>query len=484
MIADDEKALAIAGIMGGAESSVAIDCRDIFLESAFFAPDAIAGKARVLGFGSDSSYRYERGVDSKLQHAAMERATQLILEICGGSAGVVREALGALPAESVVRVRTDRVNRVLGVKLSAEIIGEIFERLGLETAVLPDGFAVTSPSFRFDLQIEEDLIEEVARVFGYDAIGSDAPVARMQMLEMPQDISSRASIRRKIAARDFQEIVSYAFVDERWEKDFAANEDPVRLINPIASQMSVMRSTLVGGMLDVLVANINRKHARVRVFEIARVFQKTADGVNQPEKLGALAWGTRLPEQWSAKAARVDFYDIKADVEAMLYPRCAEYRKASHPALHPGRCAEVFLDGQSVGFVGELHPQWVQAYDLTSAPVLFEIDLAVLTTVARIHASPVSKFQPVRRDLALLVDESVEVGAMLSTFTRAASAIVTNVALFDVYRGAGVEEGKKSLAFSVTLQDAAKTLTDEEVEQAVSVMLKAVAESHDARLRL
>jgi len=460
------------------------DSQNIFLESAFFAPNAIAGKSRVLGFGSDSSYRFERGVDSKLQHAAIERATKLIIDICGGVPGPVKEAVGELPREAVVRVRTERVNRVLGTKLTQDAVGTIFKRLGLETSLLPGGFAVSSPSFRFDLQIEEDLIEEVARVHGYENIGDDAPRARMSMLEMPQDVLPRADIRRKIAARDYQEVVSYAFVDERWEKDFAANDNPVRLLNPIAAQMSVMRSTLIGGLLEVLSGNINRKQPRVRVFEIARVFQKTAEGVDQPEKLAALAWGSRLPEQWGEKGVRVDFFDIKADVEAMLYPRRATFRKASHPALHPGRCAEIVMDGKVVGVVGELHPQWVQAYDLTSAPVLFEIDLSVLTCVERIHAQPVSKFQPVRRDLALLVEEAVEVGAMLDTFASASSAIVTNVSLFDVYRGAGVEPGTKSLAFSVTLQDFAKTLTDEEVDQAVAAMLEAVAARHGARLRL
>jgi phenylalanyl-tRNA synthetase beta chain len=484
VIADDRQALAIAGIMGGAASSVNLQTGDIFLESAYFAPGAIAGKARVLGFGSDSSYRYERGVDSGLQQQAMERATQLILEICGGSPGPLKEALGELPAETVVRVRTERVNRVLGTQLSAEAIAGIFRGLGLDIVPLTDGFSVTAPSFRFDLQIEEDLIEEVARVHGYDAIGSDAPPARMRMLSLPQDLTPRAQVRRKIAARDYQEIISYAFVAEKWERDFAGNSDPVRLINPIAAQMSVMRSTLFGSLIEVLAGNINRKQPRVRVFEIARVFHKRAETVDQPEKLAGLAWGARLPEQWGEKSARVDFYDLKADVEALLHPRRAEYRKSSHPALHPGRCADIVLDGAVIGQIGELHPQWVQSYDLPSAPVLFEIDLAALTRVERVQARAVSKFQPVRRDLALLVDESVQAGAMLASFQAAAGPLVTQIALFDVYRGAGVEAGKKSLAFSVHLQDADKTLTDEEVEQAVAVLLSAVSEQHDARLRL
>ncbi|BEV71588.1 MULTISPECIES: phenylalanine--tRNA ligase subunit beta [unclassified Paludibacterium] len=484
VIADEARALAIAGIMGGKESSVDLATRDIFLESAFFAPDAIAGRARKLGFGSDSSYRYERGVDYQLQHAAIERATQLVLEICGGTPGPVRETVGDLPHEHGVRVRTERVNRLLGVQLSAETIAGILRRLGLDFTTLPDGFAVSAPSFRFDIAIEEDLIEEIARVHGYDAIGADVPMAGQRMLPLPEERRPRDVLRQRVADRDYQEIISYAFVDEAWERDLAGNADPVRLINPIAAQMSVMRSNLFGGLINVLAGNLNRKQPRVRLFEIARVFHKQGEQVDQPEKLALLAWGSRLPEQWGAKTERVDFFDLKGDVEALLHPRQASFRKASHPALHPGRCAEVLLDGQVIGVIGELHPQWVQAFDLPSAPLLAELDLAVLTRAERISARPVSKFQAVRRDLALLVDDAVEVGAMLQSFAAASGDLVQQVSLFDVYRGAGVETGKKSLAFSVVLQDPARTLTDEEIEAAVAPLLQAVADQHGAQLRL
>ncbi|XLM22536.1 phenylalanine--tRNA ligase subunit beta, partial [Chromobacterium piscinae] len=264
-------------------------------------------------------------------------------------------------------------------------------------------FTVQAPSFRFDIEIEEDLIEEVARVYGYNNIPDDAPRSGMRMLAQPEDKRPVDQLRHLLAARDYQEVVSYAFVDERWERDFAGNDKPIRLQNPIASQMSVMRSTLIGGLVDVLVGNINRKRPRVRVFEAARVFLRGGNGFEQPEKVAGLAWGPRLPEQWAAKAERVDFFDVKADVEALLHPVKAEYRKAAHPAFHPGRCAEVRVDGETVGVIGELHPQWVQAYGLINAPVLFELDLAIVTARSRIKAQPVSKFQPVRRDLALLV---------------------------------------------------------------------------------
>ncbi|BAK76129.1 phenylalanyl-tRNA synthetase, beta subunit [Pseudogulbenkiania sp. NH8B] len=484
VIADDAKPLAIAGIMGGLGSGVTTASQDVFLESAFFAPEMIAGKARELGFGSDSSYRFERGVDFLQQRDAIERATALIVEICGGEAGPLTESQGQLPQRPAVTVRSARVNKVLGLDLPPDSIAGIFSRLGLSFDTTADGFAVAAPAFRFDIEIEEDLIEEVARVYGYDEVPSDAPRSRMKMLPLPETRRPRESIRQQLAARDYQEVVTYAFVDERWERDFAGNPDPVKLINPIAAQMSVMRSTLLGGLVDVLVGNVNRKQPRVRVFEVARTFHKSAEGFNQPEKIAGLAWGSRLPEQWGAKTERVDFFDVKADVEALLHPHPVEFRKATHPACHPGRCADIFLAGQLVGVIGELHPQWVQQYDLSSAPVVFELEYAVVEAQRHVKAAPVSKFQPVRRDLALVVDEQVEVGAMLTSFRQAATEIVREVALFDVYRGKGVPEGKKSLAFRVVLQDQTKTLTDAEVETVVSRLLDAVSANHGATLRL
>ncbi|GGY11538.1 phenylalanine--tRNA ligase subunit beta [Paludibacterium paludis] len=484
VIADEAKALAIAGVMGGEASGVTAASRDIFLESAFFAPTAIAGRARQLGFGSDSSFRFERGVDHALQRDAMERATALILAVCGGEAGPITEATGTLPATASVTVRTARVSRVLGIELGHDAIGAIFRRLGFTTRDSGDCHEVVSPSFRFDIAIEEDLIEEIARVHGYDAIPAEAPGARLRMLPLPEDRLPRSVVRRKVAAREYQEVVNYAFVAEAWERDFAGNADPVRLINPIASHMSVMRSSLIGGLVNGLAANLNRKQPRVRIFELARVFLKSEDGtVRQPERLAALAWGGRACEQWGIRSERVDFFDIKADVEALLYPRRAEYRKAEHPAFHPGRCAQVLLDGKVVGVIGELHPRWVQSYDLPSAPVAFELDYAALETVRLVKAKAVSKFQSVRRDLALVVDDAVDAGAMLGTFRSAAAPNVTDVALFDVYRGKGVEEGKKSLAFSVTLQHDERTLTDEDVEASVAVLLAAVSAQHAAILR-
>lgn len=485
VITSGDKAVALAGIMGGANSEVDDTTVDVFLESAFFSPEAIAGRARKLTLNSDASFRYERGVDYALQRDAIERASVLILSICGGQAGPLSEAVSTLPVKPAVQVRTARVNKVLGITLSQQEIGAILTGLGFETVEVDAGFSVTPPSFRFDIEIEEDLIEEIARVHGYENVPADAPRARLAMLPLPETATPRHELRRRVACRDYQEIVSYAFVDAQWEADLGGNANPVTLINPIASQMSVMRSTLFGGLIDTLVSNLNRKQSRVRVFEIARVFLKQADGsVQQPERLAGLAFGSRYPEQWGVSGERVDFHDVKADVEALLAPRAAVYRAGQHPALHPGRTADILIDGKRVGVVGELHPAWVHKYDLPAAPVLFEIDFDVLTSRSSIEAQPVSKFQPVRRDLALVVDEAVSHDALRDALLAAAPEAVYAVSLFDIYRGKGVDEGKKSLAFKVLMQDTSRTLTDEDVESAIRRMVEAVSAGLNAKLRL
>ena len=485
VITSGDKAVALAGIMGGANSEVDDATVDVFLESAFFSPEAIAGRARKLTLNSDASFRYERGVDYALQRDAIERASALILSICGGQAGPLSEAVSTLPVKPAVRVRTARVNKVLGITLSQQEIGAILTGLGFETVEVDAGFSVTPPSFRFDIEIEEDLIEEIARVHGYENVPADAPHARLAMLPLPETATPRHELRRRVACRDYQEIVSYAFVDAQWEADLGGNANPVTLINPIASQMSVMRSTLFGGLIDTLVSNLNRKQSRVRVFEIARVFLKQADAsVQQPERLAGLAFGSRYPEQWGVSGERVDFHDVKADVEALLAPRAAVYRAGQHPALHPGRTADILIDGKRVGVIGELHPAWVHKYDLPAAPVLFELDFDTLATRSGIEARPVSKFQPVRRDLALVVDEAVSHDALRDALLAAAPEAVYAVSLFDIYRGKGIEDGKKSLAFKVLMQDTSRTLTDEDVESAIRRMVEAVSAGLNAKLRL
>jgi len=490
LIADEARALALAGIMGGEDSGITLDTTELFLESAFFAPDAIAGRARAYGFSSDASYRFERGVDFALAGQAIERATRLILDICGGEAGPVVEAVAAdkLPARAPIRLRASRVRRVLGIDLSADAVAGMFERLDLQVSREGDDFIVTPPSYRFDVEIEEDLIEEIARIHGYDNIPSHAPRGPITMLPRPEAKRDVMSLRRQVAAREYQEVINFAFVEEAWEKDFAGNTNPVRLANPIASQMSVMRSTLIGGLVANVVTNRKRQTTRVRVFEIGRCFAHDAagapvEGYHQPVRIAALAAGFAKPEQWGEANRNVDFFDVKADLEALLFPRVAEFERASHPALHPGRSAAVKVDGKAVGFIGELHPVWVQRYELGTAPVVFELDIDVLLQSVTPAYAELSRFPAVTRDLALVVDQQVASGALLAGLQQVAPAIVQRIELFDQYQGKGVEPNRKSLAFRVVMQETQRTLEDAEVDAAMAALTRHAEEALGAKLR-
>ena len=476
VIADEKGALSIAGMMGGAASAVSDGTRNIVLEAAWFAPAVIAGKSRQYGFGSDSSFRFERGVDYRLQADAIERATELVLQICGGRAGEMVEALGELPSEKRVSVRLSRVAKVLGVDIAAEQVETILRTLGLQPEKTTDGFQTVSPSFRFDIEIEADLIEEIGRVYGYENIPDDATSGSLKMLPLPETRRPRFAVYNEMAARGYREVVSYAFVDEAWETDFAANANPIRLQNPLAAQYAVMRSTLVGGLVEILQNNLNRKQNRVRVFEIARVFAKGSDGLFvQNERIGGLWYGAAMPEQWGEKTRNADFYDIKADVENLLKNSKIEFVKTSHPALHPGRAAEIVSDGRVIGFVGELHPKWLQKYDLPQAPLVFEIDMDAVLQRGKTRYQPVSKFQAVRRDLAFVLPENVSYAELESSLKTVSSPLVQEIALFDVYRGTGLPEGMKSMAVKVLLQDMENTLTDEAVEPVMAKLVDAAA---------
>ena len=476
VIADEKGALSIAGMMGGAASAVSDGTRNIVLEAAWFAPAVIAGKSRQYGFGSDSSFRFERGVDYRLQADAIERATELVLQICGGQAGEMVEALGALPSEKRVGVRLSRVAKVLGVDIAAEQVETILRTLGLQPEKTADGFQTASPSFRFDIEIEADLIEEIGRVYGYENIPDDATSGSLKMLPLPETRRPRFAVYNEMAARGYREVVSYAFVDEAWETDFAANANPIRLQNPLAAQYAVMRSTLVGGLVEILQNNLNRKQNRVRIFEIARVFAKGSDGLfAQNERIGGLWCGAAMPEQWGEKTRNADFYDIKADVENLLKNSKIEFVKTAHPALHPGRAAEIVSDGRVIGFVGELHPKWLQKYDLPQAPLVFEVDMDAVLQREKTRYQPVSKFQAVRRDLAFVLPENVSYAELESSLKTVSSPLVQEIALFDVYRGTGLPEGMKSMAVKVLLQDMENTLTDEAVEPVMAKLVDAAA---------
>ncbi|MDP1654073.1 MAG: phenylalanine--tRNA ligase subunit beta [Rhodocyclaceae bacterium] len=498
LIADEKRALALAGIMGGEESGISDATTELFLESAFFAPDAVAGKARELGFTSDASYRFERGVDFAITREALERATQLVLDICGGQAGPVTEAIdrGCLPKREAVHLRVPRAEKILGIQLGAEVAARLFKGLDFHFTREGDTFTVTPPSHRFDIAIEEDLVEELARLHGYDNIPARLPQGSLAIL--PQDEQRRSvwRLRRLLASRDYQEVVNYSFVDAGLEHDFCSNPNPVALANPIASQMGVMRSSLIGGLVANLVSNLNRRLERVRVFETGRCFlcddqsQSPRDaeggqiaGFLQPKRIAALAAGSAAPEQWGLALRKVDFFDAKADVEALLAPWQAHFERLDHPALHPGRAASVSVLGKVVGMVGELHPQWVQKYELGAAPVVFELDLDAVLQQPLPSYREASRFPAVIRDLALVVDQGQPAQPLLEGLIAAAPTFVREVVLFDVYHGKGIEPEKKGLAFRVVMQDTEKTLSDGEVDAAVVKMLEAAAREFAAKLR-
>ncbi len=397
-------------------------------------------------------------------------------------------------------MRVSRANRIIGVTIDGDEIAGIFTRLGLSFERDGDVFSVMPPSHRFDIEIEEDLIEEVARIHGFEKIPARPPVAASEMRPTNETQRSIHVIRHALAARDYAETVNFSFVDAEWERDFAGNENPIRLLNPIASQLSVMRTTLFGSLISVLRHNLNRRADRVRVFEAGRVFladssvkagELVVEGYAQPKRVGALAYGPAIDEQWGAATRAVDFFDVKGDVEALLAPAVARFVKAEHPALHPGRSARIEIDGHTVGFIGELHPRLMQKYELPHAPVMFEIDADAL--IARTLPAPtdVSKFPPVRRDIAVVVDQSVEVQALFDEMKKAladdACRFVQKVVLFDEFRAksntsGGLAEHEKSLAFRVTLQDAAGTLQDEVVDRAIQMLVERMA-AVGARMR-
>jgi phenylalanyl-tRNA synthetase beta chain len=489
LIADDQRPLAMAGIMGGEDSGITLETTEMFLESAFFAPKAIAGRARRYGFASDASHRFERGVDFGASRRALERASQLIIEICGGQAGPLTEAAATPPARDPVCLRPARVARVLGVSFSPEQISALFSRLDFAFSRDGENFVVTPPSYRFDIEIEADLIEEIARLHGYDNIPSVAPRATVAMLPQTEDARPLFRVRQILTDRGFQEVVNFAFVEEGWESDFAANAALIRLANPIASQMSVMRSTLIGGLVANVATNLKRKQSRVRVFETGRCFFRDPAGTpvagfRQPWKLAGLAYGTALPEQWGSAARNVDFYDIKGEVELLLAPVQARFEKTSHPALHPGRSAQVTVDGLIIGHVGELHPQWLQKYELPLAPVVFEIDLDILKRSRLPKYVEVSRQPPAIRDLAIVVDQKLELQGLLEGIMANKPALVQDIKLFDVYTGKGVDPGKKSLAFRIVMQDTQRTLQDVEVDTAVQQLVAYLNQSFAAQLRV
>lgn len=492
----------LAGIMGGEATSVTLDTQNIYLEAAFWWPQAIAGRARRFKFSSEASHRFERGVDYASIPEHIEFITRLIVDICGGQVGPIDDQIVNLPQRPPVRMRLARCHRVLGVPVTREQVATIFGSLGLDYAVEGDDFIVNPPSYRFDLEIEEDLIEEVARIYGFESIPDVPPMARAKMFSQPEVRRGAHALRRLAAAQDYQEVVNYSFVEADWERDFAGNDNPVRLVNPIASHLSVMRSSLIGGLVANIRHNANRKQSRVRLFELGRVFFRDASaedgplqvaGVRQPMKLAGAAWGPAAEEQWGVPTRQVDFFDVKMDVESLFGARGRHLRfeAAAHPALHPGRGARVMLDGKHVGWIGELHPRWAQQADLAHAPVVFELDVDALSEGELPQVRELSRQPVVVRDLALWVDEDVTVQSMLDTVAKAVKAdaqlaVVQDARVFDVWRdkAQGSEPvAEKSLAFRFWLQDTEVTLDEARVADCLARIKEALVAAHGARQR-
>ena len=482
VIADDTGPIALAGIMGGLPTSVERFTVDLFLEAAFFAPAAIAGRARRLGLATDSAHRFERGVDFGATRHAMERATQLMLDICGGRAGQISECAADLPPRKPIALRLARLARVVGVALDADSVERDLRALGAAVERHDDTLVVTPPTFRFDLAIEEDLIEEAVRLFGYDNIPAQPPAAPSTMLPQDETRLNDDTLRHALVSLDYQEVITYSFVDPAMEASLLGNTTPLALVNPIASQLSVMRTSLWGGLVETLRHNLNRQHERVRIFELGRVYLEADGKLAQPMRLGGLVMGAATPEQWGSPARRIDFFDLKGDLER-LFDGGVDTWRGEHPALHPGQCAQLVRHGERIGWLGALHPRLVQELDLPAAPVLFECDLDAVMQLPLPRHTSISRFPLVRRDLAFVMDAGIPVGEVLATLQQAASPLVFDLALFDQYRGKGIAENQKSLAFRVVMQDTRRTLTDAEVEDAVANLADAVIRQFNATLR-
>ena len=495
-ITDASGPIGLAGIMGGDSTKAELDTTNVYLESAFFYPLAIQGRARKYNFTSDASHRFERGVDFNNNVDGIERATRLILDICGGQAGPTMDTVAKLPQRKPVTMRIARCVKIIGKEIPAEEMASTFTRLGFTQTRTGEAFTVTPPSYRFDIEIEEDLIEEVARIHGFETIPAEPPLARAEMMQSREDRISLTTLKELTAQRGYQEVINFSFVEEKWERELAGNADPIKLLNPIASQMGVMRSSLFGSLIANVAYNLNRREPRVRVFEIGAVYKRDASvkdgplevaGYAQPRMLGAIAFGAAFEEQWGIQQRPVDFFDIKGDLEAIISPLQADFETSAHPALHPGRSAAIRLDDRVIGHIGELHPRWVKEYGLPAAPVLFEIEAAAVQNRPQPRYAEVSKFPPIIRDLALVVDAGLSSAVLLRTLLAAAPGFVTGVTLFDEFRPSGAVSGlaetEKSLAFRVVMQDTQKTLTDAEADAAHQKLVAAAAREHQARLR-
>ncbi|HEY5682345.1 MAG TPA: phenylalanine--tRNA ligase subunit beta [Sulfuricaulis sp.] len=480
LIADDKRPLALAGIMGGMDSAVGNATENVFLESAWFRPVTISSRSRDLGLQTESSYRFERGVDPHLQVNAMERATALLLDVVGGRPGplVEQTANRHLPRNAPVTLRQDRINRLLGIRLSSKETEKILTHLGMKVKKFAKHWTVTPPSYRFDINYEVDLIEEIARIHGYENIPSQRPQLEMVVEPVPESDVGETRIRAVLIDRDYQEIVTYSFVDPKIQALVDPVARPARLANPISADMAVMRTSLWPGLLQTILYNQNRQQPRVRLFEVGHVFRLSEGEFSEQAMLAGAAYGDAVPEQWGVTRRAVDFHDIKGDVEALLtlagLGLVAEFVPGQHPVLHPGQTAEIRFQGARVGVMGVTHPEVQTRLGLERPAVLFEIKLDTLRNgkIPKFHEF--SRFPAIRRDLAILVKDTTPAQAVLDCVRQVAGSLLVNLELFDEYRGKGIDSGRKSLALGLTLQDSSRTLNEDDVERVMAEVISAL----------
>ncbi|QIM66610.1 phenylalanine--tRNA ligase subunit beta [Mannheimia granulomatis] len=492
VIADNKGALAMAGIFGGEASGVSENTKDVVLEAAFFAPLAITGRARQYGLHTDASHRFERGVDPELTRKAMERATALLLEICGGEAGEIVEAVSEanLPKRNTVTLRRSKLDSVIGYHIEDKTVTDILTRLGLNVTFVDNAWTAIAPSWRFDIEIEEDLIEEVARIYGYNSIPNNSPLAHLTMKGTPEKLLEANRIRMALVDSDYQEVITYSFVDPKKQALLHPNQEALILPNPISSEMSAMRVSLLTGLLDTIVYNQSRQQNRVRIFEGGLRFIPDNDaesGVRQEYVFGAAIVGDKRPVHWENKSEAADFFDLKGDIERILSLTSVrhdlEFVAKQFSALHPGQSAAIMLDGKEIGFIGTVHPSIVQKLGIKGKPIVCEILASAISERPVAQAGEISRFPANNRDIAVVVDESTPAGEVLNACRKAAGSQLVALNLFDVYRGANLDADKKSLAISLTVQNTEKTLEEDEINAVVQSVLDELAKRFNAVLR-
>ena len=483
VIADDKNILALAGVMGGLESSVTSDTTNFLIESAFFTPLSLAGVARKHSLNTESSHRFERGVDFQQTINTLDETTSQIIDLCGGESSNVIEETSELPERKKITLRTEKVRQVLGLHIDKNEISKTLTSLKFNFEENDDGFNVTPPSYRFDLSIEEDLVEEVIRIYGFEKIEAISPITNIKMLGSDSDYRSPYEIKMAMSSLGYNEVVSYSFIEESIEKEFHENKKLIKLENPIASQMDVMRSRLWGSHIDALLFNINRGQTQIRLFEIASSYTQSDNGYTEKQILSGALYGSSQPEQWGIKTKKIDFYDVKGDLETLSEGELKFTKKDAPGALHPGKSACILKNEKPVGWVGQLHPKWMQKFSIQEDVFLFEIDLEPLRKKVINEFDIPSKLLPIRKDISVVVDKNIAVGDMVEAVKKAKINHLREIMAFDVYEGENIEKDKKSIAFLILMQDTYKTLEEEQVNNIVKNTLKVLQQQFDANLR-